>query len=139
MGWLAPRPGRFTPGRETRYPLYRRLGGPQGRSGRLRKVSPPPGFDSRTVQPVASRHSDYAIPAHIYVVVWLYLWWYGHKLSNTGALCMCSIHFISISAAGRVLDISVPLRVVSLQRTACLAVLTREARCSVRCHGVWRC
>jgi hypothetical protein len=30
MGWLAPRPGRFTPGKETRYPLYRRLGGPQG-------------------------------------------------------------------------------------------------------------
>jgi hypothetical protein len=25
MGWLAPRPGRFTPGKETRYPLYRRL------------------------------------------------------------------------------------------------------------------
>jgi hypothetical protein len=29
-----PRPGRFTPGK-TRYPLYRRLGGPQGRSGRI--------------------------------------------------------------------------------------------------------
>jgi hypothetical protein len=26
------------------YPLYRRLGGPQGRSGRLRKISPPPGY-----------------------------------------------------------------------------------------------
>jgi hypothetical protein len=56
MGWLAPRPGRFTPGKETRYPLYRRLGGPQGRSGRMRKISPPPGFDPRTVQPVASRY-----------------------------------------------------------------------------------
>jgi len=31
-GW--PRPGRFTPGKETRYPLHRRLGGPQVRSGR---------------------------------------------------------------------------------------------------------
>jgi hypothetical protein len=28
----ASRPGRFTPGK-TRYPLYRRLGGPQDRSG----------------------------------------------------------------------------------------------------------
>ena len=36
-GWLTPRPGRFTPGKETRYPLYRRLGGPQDRSGRVRK------------------------------------------------------------------------------------------------------
>jgi hypothetical protein len=26
------------------YPLYRRLGGPQGRSGRVWKISPPPGF-----------------------------------------------------------------------------------------------
>jgi hypothetical protein len=32
-GWSTPRPGHFTPGKETRYPLYRRLGGPQGRSG----------------------------------------------------------------------------------------------------------
>jgi hypothetical protein len=36
----------------TRYPLYRRLGGPQGRSGRVREISPPPGLDIRTVQPV---------------------------------------------------------------------------------------
>jgi hypothetical protein len=35
-------------------PLYRRLGGPQGRSGQVRKISPQPGFDHRTVQP----HSD---------------------------------------------------------------------------------
>jgi hypothetical protein len=45
-GWSTPRPGRFTPGKEVRYPLYRWLGGPQGRSGRARKFSPPPGFDS---------------------------------------------------------------------------------------------
>ena len=52
-GWSTPRPGRFTPGKETRYPLYRRLGGHQSRSGRVRKISPPAGFDPRTVQPVA--------------------------------------------------------------------------------------
>jgi hypothetical protein len=63
-GWSTPRPGRFTPGKETRYPLYRRLDGSQGRFGRVRKTSPPLGFDPRTVQPVASRYTDYAIPAH---------------------------------------------------------------------------
>jgi hypothetical protein len=42
-GWSAPRPGRFTPGK-TRYPLYMRLGGPQGWSGRVRKISHPPGL-----------------------------------------------------------------------------------------------
>jgi hypothetical protein len=62
--WSTPRPGRFTPGKETRHPLYRRLGGPQGWSGRVLKISPPPGFDPRTVQPVASRYTDRAIPAH---------------------------------------------------------------------------
>ena len=49
---------RFTPWKESRYPLYRRLGGPQGRYGRVRKISLPPGFDPRTVQPVASRFTD---------------------------------------------------------------------------------
>jgi hypothetical protein len=45
--------GRFTPVKDTRYPLYSRLGGPQGRSERMRKISPPPGFEPRTVQSVA--------------------------------------------------------------------------------------
>ena len=57
---LASRPGRFPPSGKTRYPLYRRLCGPQGRSGQMRKISSPPGFDPRTVQPVASRYTDYA-------------------------------------------------------------------------------
>ena len=34
VGWLTPRPCRFTPGKMTGYLLYRRLGGPQGRSGK---------------------------------------------------------------------------------------------------------
>jgi len=34
-GWSTPRPDRFTSGKETRYPRYRRLSGPRGRSGRL--------------------------------------------------------------------------------------------------------
>jgi hypothetical protein len=46
---------------KTLYPLYRRLGGPQDRSGRVRKISPPPRFDPRTVQSVVSRYTDWAI------------------------------------------------------------------------------
>ena len=60
-GWgvsITPRP-LFTRGK-TRYPLYRRLGGPQGLCEQVRKISPPPGLDPRTVQPVASRYTDYA-------------------------------------------------------------------------------
>ena len=44
---------------KTRYLLYRRLGGPQGQSGQVQKISPPTGFDPLTVQPIASR-TDYA-------------------------------------------------------------------------------
>ena len=44
------------PSGKTWYPLYRRLGGPQGRSGRVRKISPLLRFDPRTVQSVASRY-----------------------------------------------------------------------------------
>ena len=46
------------PQRKTRYPLYKRLGGPQDRSGWLRKTSLTQGFDPRTVQPVASCYTD---------------------------------------------------------------------------------
>jgi hypothetical protein len=45
MGWVVydtPRP--LYPLGKTRYPLCRRLGGPQGRSGRVRKISPHTGF-----------------------------------------------------------------------------------------------
>jgi hypothetical protein len=51
------------PSGKTRYPLYRRLGVSQGRSGWVRKISPTSRFDPRTFQPVASRFTDWAIPA----------------------------------------------------------------------------
>jgi len=62
-GWSTPRSGRFSPRKLTWYPLYRRMGGPQGRSGRMRKISPLPGFDPQTDQPVASCYTGGAIPA----------------------------------------------------------------------------
>ena len=36
--WSAARPGRILPPGKTRYPFYRRLGGPQGRSGRAENL-----------------------------------------------------------------------------------------------------
>ena len=61
-------PSALLPGMN-RYPLYRRLGGPQGRSGRLQKTSPPPGLDPRTVQPVINCYTNYASQAHSNVTV----------------------------------------------------------------------
>ena len=58
--WSAARPGRILPAGKTRYPFYRRLGVPQGRSGRAENLVPT-GFRSRTVQPVVSRYADVLI------------------------------------------------------------------------------
>jgi len=44
--WSTPRPGRFTP-RKDPVPIVQEAGGPHGRSGEVRKISPPPGFDPR--------------------------------------------------------------------------------------------
>jgi len=45
--------------------MYRRLSGPQGLSGQVRKISIPPGFDPRTVQPVVNCHTDWPTrPTH---------------------------------------------------------------------------
>ena len=62
-GWLMSRPGRFTPGKETRFRLYGRLGGSRGQLELVRKISSTPGFEPRTVQLLASRYTDYAVPA----------------------------------------------------------------------------
>ena len=58
--WSAARPGRTLPPGKSRYPLYRRLGGPQGRSGRAENLVPT-GIRSRTVQP----GSSVAIPTEL--------------------------------------------------------------------------
>ena len=64
MGWMvSTKPPTALPPGKTPYPLYRRLFGPQGRSGRVRKISPPPGFDPRTVQHVASRYTGWSVLA----------------------------------------------------------------------------
>ena len=65
--WSAARPGRTLPPGKTRYPLYRRLGGPQGRSGRAENLVPT-GIRSRTAQPVVALPTELPVP-HIMLIV----------------------------------------------------------------------
>ena len=58
--WSAARPGRTLSPGKTRYPFYRRLGEPQGRSGRAENLVPT-GIRSRTVQPLVSRSLTYVL------------------------------------------------------------------------------
>ena len=50
-GWSMQCPVCSIPGKETQYPLYRRLGGSQGQSAQVWKISPPPAFDPRLSSP----------------------------------------------------------------------------------------
>jgi hypothetical protein len=60
-----PRPGHFTPGEKTWYPWY--TGDRVDLGAHLDdgsgKYGPKPGFELRTVQPIASYYAIYAIPA----------------------------------------------------------------------------
>ena len=69
--WSAARPGRTSPPGKTRYPFYRRLGGPQRRSGRAENLFPT-GIRSRTVQPVVSRYTDWATRPTLYILYIIY-------------------------------------------------------------------
>jgi len=55
--WSAALPGRNLPPGKTRDPFYNRLGGPQGRSGRVENLVPT-GIRSQTVQLRVSRYTD---------------------------------------------------------------------------------
>ena len=51
MGGQRHAPAALPPGK-TRYPLYSRLVGHRGRTGQVRRISPPSDLDPRTLQPV---------------------------------------------------------------------------------------
>jgi hypothetical protein len=56
-GWSAPRPGRFTPGKDP-VPIVQEAGWASGPVWKSAKNLFPTGFDPRTVQPVVSRYTD---------------------------------------------------------------------------------
>jgi hypothetical protein len=60
--WSASRPGRFTPGKDP-VPIVQEAGWASEPVWIGAENHAPPGFDPRTFQPVASRYTDYAIPA----------------------------------------------------------------------------
>ena len=89
--WSAAWPGRILPPRKTRYPFYRRLGGPQGWSGWAKNLLPT-GIWSWTVQPVVSHYTDWATWPTLYNVQ-------GAKYSRTpmfdlsGGQVFCSLNW----------------------------------------------
>lgn len=62
-GWSTPSPGHLTSGKENCYLMYRRLDEPWGWPEHVQKISPPPGLESPTAQPVVCRYTSYATAA----------------------------------------------------------------------------
>jgi len=83
--WSAACHGRTLPLGMTRFPCYRRLGGPQGRSGQAENVVPTR-IRSRTVQLLVSRyieelpgphtHTHTHTHTHIYIYIYKYIYIY---------------------------------------------------------------
>jgi hypothetical protein len=92
-------PAALTPGK-TRYPLYRRLGGPQGLSGRVRKISPPNGIRSpnrsaRSEWPYRLSHPGPHFPYHHMVIYQSTLSANGKEQTHSvGYICLCSPQFV---------------------------------------------
>jgi hypothetical protein len=77
MGWVVnatPRP--FYPPGKTRYPLYRRLGGPQGRSGQVQKILPHTGFRSqdRPARSESLYRLSYPGPVHFHEYIYIHIY-----------------------------------------------------------------
>jgi len=95
MWWVVnatPRPLYPRERPSTHCTTYKKLDGPHGRSGPVRKTSPSPGFDSRTVQPLASHYTDWYVVATHTCQIWtpfyqclpfiLLTWRIGWALNN---------------------------------------------------------
>jgi len=85
--WSAALPGRTLLPIKTRYPFYRKLGGPQGRSERAENLVAT-SIRSRTVLHVVSRYTDWATGPTLIAFTWgkiakrprLNVTWYVHCL-----------------------------------------------------------
>ena len=91
--WSAARPGRTLPPGKTRYPFYRRLRGPQGRSRRAENLVPA-GIRSQTVQPVVNRYTDWATRPTLCVISRKKL------IFNSRALISASLLWVSLLRCG---------------------------------------
>jgi hypothetical protein len=115
------RPGRFTPGKNNLYPLYRRLGWPRCQSGRMQKASPPPGIDHLTVcseylyRPTIMRSyiNLLSLPANWYPP---FESWPDYRLSGQAFMASCVTYFPAGVVPGNMLR-SPPSRFIRIHHS----------------------
>ena len=94
---VSPTPRPPLPPGKTRYQLYRRLGGPHGRSGRTENLVPT-GIRPQTVQHVVSRYTDWATRPFMYIYIYIYIY---NKIDvpglqhSTSIVWSCVLHLFS--------------------------------------------
>jgi len=94
-------------------PLYRRLGGPKGQSGRVRKISPlPQGFDPHTVQPVASPYTDYVVDL-LNVIFYIFKPTRIHDASLKSEISFLNIFTVSTLRTERCNPLSCKIRIMN--------------------------
>ena len=81
---------------KSRYPLYRRLAGPPGRSGRIRKISPPTGirFPERPARSESLYRLIYPGPSIIIIIILLFHLHPGPTLRISRATPLLLLHTI---------------------------------------------
>ena len=117
---------------KTRCPLCRRMGRPQDRCGRMRKISPPPGFDPRTVQPVVSRYTNCTIPAHMV---------YRYVLNSNGLLHRFTNNKLQYSNNGKSISSSIVKISVCSDMSSCVVNMdtTRSVQTLARMNQTTWC
>jgi hypothetical protein len=130
-GCIAHALAALLPGK-TRYPLYRRLGEPQSRSGSVRKISPPPGFDPRIVQCIPSCYTVWIIPGQPKRTEATFE---GEHLRCSGILCSAEWQFHAYVSGQTIGSIFKSQVIQELIYIAAKAWNHAQERCVSRWHG----
>ena len=131
--WSAARLGRTLPPRKTRHPFYRRLSGPQGRSGRAVNLFPT-GIRSRTVQPVAQSVYRLSYLAHSYD---LYIYISSNNVRHPVTKTFTTLHYTSPNyGEGHELSMAKHLKRITLKGEHWLSRFLFTKRCFKRVRQV---
>jgi len=116
--WSAACPDRTLPAGKTRYPFYRGVGGPQGRSLRAENLVPT-GIRSQTVEPVVSRYTDWATrPTNLSNIQCLHNDKHcDESSSNSHSVCYWSIHLLVIHLTRLIVTQSIRSRIMQYLRS----------------------
>ena len=145
--WSAARPGRTLPPGKTRYPFYRRLGVPQGRSGRAENLVPT-GIRSQTIQAVASRYTDWATrPKQFLIKYRLFFQWLLETgtISRDLAVFLCEIQGSIRRVAGKC-QVTQPCILSRIfhdvgkvpKHGELWVLVAKEVRCAEAWSGTWQ-